>query len=286
MKEELFNKDDSLSHSIIETWDYYEKQVYKSRDKISAKNIHKLRVSTQRLEAILTLANHLKSNHNSKNAIFLIKKVRKSLGPLRDIQVKSKAINGLKQSQFSSIKSAEFSKFFANQKKSAKKKAHKCLDQISLINERQHIQKLTEKLVKVEAYKSQTQIQEDLDQKVKSSLSKLNKMMTHLNPKHVQDIHQFRIHVKKVRYQEEFLNSLYLSPKYDLGNLKAAQSITGQIQNDSILIKTLDRFLSKKKHADVAKALSFRKQIATSQAELINTDFKKLRELTWENHEK
>jgi polyphosphate kinase 2 (PPK2 family) len=71
----------------------------KSRAKISTRNIHQLRISTQKLEAILTLANSLKSNHNSKNVIFPIKKVRKSLGPLRDIQVESTALKGLELTQ-------------------------------------------------------------------------------------------------------------------------------------------------------------------------------------------
>lgn len=275
------SKNHLLSHSLLETWDKYEKHVHLCRKKISAKNIHHLRISTQKLEAILTLTNGLKSNHNSKNVIFLIKKVRKSLGPLRDIQVESTALKQLKDDKTGESKHNEFSEFFSDQKTAAKKKAIKCLDEISLKRERRHIEKLANKLVEVEFNKSEAQIQTELDQKVKSSVSKLSEMLIHLDPKRIKDIHRFRIHAKKLRYQGEVLNSLRDSPTFDLKNLKKAQSVAGRIQNDSVLLKTLGKFLSKKKYSEDPRALSVQKRIATHQANLVNKDFKNLSVLTW-----
>jgi CHAD domain-containing protein len=105
--------------------------------------------------------------------------------------------------------------------------------------------------------------------------------MNRINPKRVKEIHRFRIHAKKLRYQGEFLNSLTESPVFDLNNLKTAQSIAGRIQNDSLLLNRLDQFLSKNKHVDDAKAIAYRKQIATNQAKLISKDFKELSATKW-----
>lgn len=274
-------KNQLLSHSLLETWANYENQVHLSRNNTSVKNIHQLRISTQKLEAILTLANGLKANHNSKNIIFLIKKVRKSLGPLRDIQVESKVFNELSGKKLESSKHDQFSKFFLDQKKAAKKKATKCLDEISLKKERLRIQKLANRLVSVEAKKTEKQIQNELNRNIKSSIIKLNHFVAHIDPKRVKDIHRFRIQAKKLRYQGEILNSLTAKPMFDLKNLKSAQSIAGRIQNDSVLLKTLDRFLSKKKHAEDPNALSVQKKIAVHQRKLINNNFKELSAIRW-----
>ena len=162
------SKNHSLSHSVLNTWKNYEKQVCLSRRQISTKNIHQLRISTQKLEAVLTLANSLKSNHNSKNIIYLIKKVRKCLGPLRDIQVESAALKGLKENEIKHSGQSKFSKFFSNQKTSARKKAIKCLDKISLKHEQLRIKRLAKKLAGIENQKSEKRIQVELDRKVKS----------------------------------------------------------------------------------------------------------------------
>lgn len=272
-----------LSHSLSKTWTSYEKQVHLSRSKTSAKNIHRLRISTQRLEALLTLVNGLDANHHSKNIIFLIKKVRKSLGPLRDIQVESKVFNKLSAQQSENKKNNQLSKYFSIQKNVAKKKALKCLDEISIKHERLRIHKLIKKLINFQAQKTERQIQNELNRKIKSSIVKLNRFTAHIDPQRAKDIHRFRVKAKKLRYQGEILNSLSGKPILDLNYLKTAQSIAGRIQNDSVLLKTLDRFLSIKKHAKDSNALSVQKKIAIHQRKLINNTFKLRSDIKWGN---
>jgi CHAD domain-containing protein len=270
-----------LSHALSETWAKYEKQVRLSRDQSSIKNIHRLRVSTQKLEAVLTLANSIQSNHNSKNVIYLIKKVRKSLGPLRDIQVESLALGGLSSPSSPRQRDEDFTRYFTHQKSVAKKKANRFLKEISLKRERNHVGKLVRKLMQIEEKKTSSQIHQDLHQQVKSSLSKLNEVIPTLNPERIKEIHQFRIQAKKLRYQGECLNSLSRTPSFDLKNLKVVQSVAGRIQNDSILLRTLDQFLAKKKHSADPSALNYRTLVLANQKQLIERDFKQLGSLKW-----
>lgn len=261
-----------LSQSLLKTWSDYQKRVHQCRAKNSVKNIHQLRISTQKLEAILTLAHRLKSNHKSKSVIFLIKKVRKSLGPLRDNQVESATFQSTNKN---------LSKFLLIQKMNAKKKANKSLKNISLKHDGIYIKKLAKDLIGIESRKSRMSIKAELDEKVKSSISDLEKTMKHLNPKRAKITHRFRIHAKKLRYQAEILNTLSDKSPFELANLKAAQEVTGRFQNNRVLLKTIDQFLSKKKHAHNSKVLLLKKRIEKNQKKLIKKDFKELSAKKW-----
>lgn len=276
-------KNHSLSEALRKTWITYEKKVHLARNHTSPKNIHQLRISTQKLEAVLTLANSLHSTHHSKNIIVLIKHVRKSLGPLRDIQVESTALENLRDENLNGHKQPEFSTFFTGQKSKAKKKAVDCLEKISLGHERKRIEKLAQKLEKLELGKEKGKIQSQLDSKMKSSVLKFNEIMKNVNPERIKEIHRFRIMAKKLRYQGECVNSLTGLSKYDLPNLKRVQTVAGRIQNDSILISTLEKFLAKKKHEDDPKALKIKKRIQDNQTKLIKKDFSELSKIKWAN---
>ncbi len=271
----------SLSQILRKTWIAYEKKVHLSRNHISPKNIHQLRISTQKLEAVLTIANSLHSTHHSKNIIILIKNVRKSLGPLRDIQVESAALENLRDENLNGHKQREFSIFFSKQKSKAKKKAASCLQKIELVSESKRVEKLIKKLEQVELKQDKNKIQSQLDLKMKSSAQKFNKVMRAVNPENIKEIHRFRIMAKKLRYQGKCVNSLTGLAQYDLPALKRIQSVAGRIQNDSILISTLEQFLAKKKHEDDPRALKIKKRIEDNQFKLIKKDFNQLSVVKW-----
>ncbi len=276
-------KNQSLSQSLHKTWSNYEEQVHLSRNQTSPKNIHQLRISTQKLEAVLSLAHSLHATHHSKNIISLIKNVRKSLGPLRDIHVESTALENLIQERLKAHKLRKFSKFFAKRKGSAKKKASKCLRNISLSQERKRVDRLAQKLKKNELDNDKNKIEVQLNSIMKSSFLKLNKVMKNVNPERIKEIHRFRIMAKKIRYQAECLNLMTGLTSYNLQKLKDIQSVAGRIQNDGILICTIDRFLAKKKHGKDIQALKIRKRIKDNQDKLINDKFSQLSAIKWQN---
>ena len=71
-------KNHFLSQSLLQAWKNYKSQVHLSRRKASPKNIHQLRIATQRLEAMLTLIDGLKPTDDSKVIVSSVKKVRKN----------------------------------------------------------------------------------------------------------------------------------------------------------------------------------------------------------------
>ncbi|MBC7456673.1 MAG: CHAD domain-containing protein [Bdellovibrionaceae bacterium] len=270
------------SQSLMTTWLEYEKQVHLTRKKASAHNIHQLRISTQMFEAVLRLVSGLNSARHTKNLISLIKKVRKSLGSLRDIHVEAKSMQKQEdEKHFGKIK--KFSKYFTKKKVAAEKKADLCLEQISLKREKFCVEKLVKKIKKIETVMTRSQIQSKIRQEIKKSVVKLNKRMKNINPDRAKEIHRLRIIVKKLRYKGECLNSLAGESHFDLGNLKAVQSVAGRIQNDSVLLKTLDRFLAKKENRNNSKILKIRKKVADHRVKTISDQFNKLNILKWAN---
>ncbi len=270
-----------MSHLLQKTWVVYEKQTHLTRGRTSIINIHQLRILAQKLEAILTLTDGLHSTHHSKNVASLIKHVRKSLGPLRDIQVESISLEDLNSRSAHNSENDEFNKFFSDEKKKAKKLAIECLEEISLESEKMSVHKLVTKLKQIESHHDKDKIRSQLDRKMKSLDLKFHKMMKTLNPQKVDEIHRFRVLAKKLRYQGECINLVKGLPKYDLNNLKTVQSVTGKIQNDSVMLKTLNLFLSKKKHQNDPDALKLRAQIENHQALLIDDEFSQLAKLKW-----
>jgi CHAD domain-containing protein len=266
---------------LRKTWHVYEKKVHLSKNHTSPKNIHQLRISIQKLEAILTLANSLHSTHHSKNIMALIINVRKNLGPLRDIQVESLAIENLRDENMKDHKHRKFSTFFTKQKRKAKKKAESCLEKISIEKESKRTEKLVQKLEKIELSHDQTKIKKQLNLKMKLNMIKFNHMMKNVNPKKIKEIHHFRIMAKKLRYQSECMNTLTGLARYDLPQLKRVQSVAGRIQNDSMLISTLDQFLENKKNKHDPQVLKIKKRILDQQKKLISQDFMKLTTLNW-----
>ncbi|MBC7467256.1 MAG: CHAD domain-containing protein [Bdellovibrio sp.] len=271
----------ALSKSLKTTWKQYEDKVHLAKDSQSSKNIHQLRISTQKLEAILTLINSINLTHGSNSIVYLIKKVRKSLGPLRDLQVEATAFSRLNEQKLKGEKLNLFSKFFNLQKVKAQKKAAHSLEDISLKHDKIRVLKLAQKLSLIESKKNKYKIQDQMDHQLKKTVIKINKDLKKINPCEVKQIHKFRIKVKKLRYQQECLNSLPDRLLIDFENIKDVQDIAGRIQNETVLIKTLDKFLSKKKNCEDQKIIKFREDLVISQAKHIKKDFSKITPFEW-----
>ncbi len=269
-------KNRSVSQSIAQAWTNYEKQVRSSRSKASIKNIHKLRVSTQKFEAILNLANCVHQNNRSKNIISQVKNIRKSLGPLRDMHIQFKKLQKFKIKNFSDKKQNAFLKFMSGQKKAAHKKAIQRLDDISLRDEKNDVKKIIKKIKNYESENNKKSNQIQLNSKMKIDMSFLNDSLRNINPERAKEIHEFRTLAKKIRYQAEYINSITDSKKYDLKKIKFIQNITGEIQNDSVLIHTLDHFLKIKKNYNNSKVLKIKKEIQDHQAAIVKKDLNHL----------
>lgn len=259
----------SLSHSLRQQWDGFEKQFQLTRKKASTKNVHALRVSTRRLEAVLLLANTLKSNLKSQKILSMIKKVRKSLGPLRDIQVEELALKELRFKPVEQKKGETFESFLSRKKSDAKKEARHYLKQISLKQKRKSLYEIEKQLQALESKKDRVQMEARLNKKIKSSVLRLNKTISNHRPVQIEKIHRCRILAKRCRYQSECMKSMTGSSIVDLPTLRQLQYVSGKVQNEKVLIQTLDRFLDKKKNRDNLQALALRKKVCDMQSQLM-----------------
>lgn len=263
------SKVQTLSHSLKQQWDSFEKQFQLTRENTSPNNVHALRVVTRRLEATLVMANYLKFTRKSQKILSMIKKVRKSLGPLRDIQVEELALKELHFNEMDRKKGKTFRTFLSRNKEDAKKKARQCLKQIALKKKRKSLLQLEKKLQAFESKKDRGQIEKRLKEKIKSNILRLNRTVSDQGPMKVEKIHRIRLLIKKCRYQCEGMKSLTDDSIVDLSKLRQLQTVTGKIQNDKILIQTLDRFLDKKKNHDNLPALALRKKVCAIQSQLM-----------------
>ncbi|MBC7458924.1 MAG: CHAD domain-containing protein [Bdellovibrionaceae bacterium] len=272
-----------LSETLEKYWKNYANFVHSSREKISSKNIHKFRIATLKLEAVLGLVNTLKDIKHANRITDLLNKIRKNLGPLRDSQVESSLLDDIMDKKSKDKDSKSLIKFFNQDKQHAKKKAQKALENIQLKQEKSIVDEVSKAILEVEVAKNKKQIKNELDQKMKSSVLKYNFILSKIDPAQVKDIHNFRIFAKKLRYRAECLQSLEKKSRFSLKTLKKVQSVAGQIQDDTVLLKKLNQFRSlgkKNEHIHLEKTYN---KIGNHRDKLIKKDFSQLQSLKWLN---
>ena len=278
----------TLRQTFLSTWKNYEKHLEAANQRASTKNIHQLRISTQQLQAALTLMSALKPIPAVKDLAQFIKRLRKNLSSLRDIQVESITFEKLKTSDNDSRK---LTRFFKQKKARTKKKALRHLSVAAKSPIRFQINQVAEGLSQIEDTQTIPKINKQLHEKLHSTALEFNVKMEKLNPASVKDIHKFRILTKKFLYQNEFLNSFATATGRKparrserlFEHLKTIQSVTGRIQNDSVLLKTIDQYLDKKSHHHEATPIALRRRIKLNQTQIVKNEFSKFRDFAWQN---
>lgn len=271
----------SLSQALVQTWEDYEKQIHITRSKTSAKNIHDVRILTQKLQAIVTLSRHLWTKGRKKNIISLIQTVRKDLGPLRDIQVETEALKSLKLKNLSQKTQKHFLKYVFSQQKKAKEKAVLCLKSIHLKHENKQIKKLVKNLQQMEESHVAAAILKQLNLRMIRDFSKMNHYKKKMDPDKVSNIHHYRLLAKRLRYQGDCINALAGFEKYNLSDLKQTQNAAGQIQNQRLLINTLKHFIKKSRNDLALKKL--KSHLEDLQSQLIHKNVLQSESVKWKN---
>jgi|GEM_PF-5494641 len=276
-----------LSLQLAENWSQFTQQLLRSKNQLSTKNIHQVRVTSQRLEAILRLIKVLKLNKTSQSSlrplIKNIKTVRKSLGPLRDLQVESITLKGLLGK--GSSPHSELAKELNTKIVGAESQAKLALKKGVRFTKEYHAKaysKLSFELKRLESEKSPGEIREPLKNHLRKLVQSFNKSLSSIDPKQAAEIHQLRLQAKKLRYRGECLNSFSGKRVIDLSHLKKLQSIAGDIQNDRVLLKTLAEFPKSKDSELNAKLARLRQKTSENQKELMTKDFAKIGTLPWQ----
>ena len=141
------HKDNLISKTIARAWAHYRDWVKSSRRKANFRNIHALRVATERLEAIIVICRALFKSNHGKKLIQSFKETRKKLGPLRDLQVESE----VSESEVKNSELKKFSKFISKKKRRAEGFSLRYLSAIPLKKEKRLIKQiLSKKLILAE----------------------------------------------------------------------------------------------------------------------------------------
>lgn len=229
-----------ITEPIARSWLHYREKIRDSRKNPNEENIHDLRVATQRFEAILKISQSLICSRSTSKLIKSLKKTRKILGPLRDLQVE------LRQCQH---KNKTFFRFLQQKEKQQTKCASQYLKAIPLKYEKKLLQKLVaRKFRKAENTYTAEKTHSLLTPIIKSSLLKLNQIANKKSIPPVKRVHKLRQLAKKLRYQEEAFESMFARPSLDLSKLKLIQSGFGKIQDQNALFENMNRYLSKKQN--------------------------------------
>lgn len=259
-------------------WDVYVKVLKRSKTNASEKNIHELRVSTQKFEAALSLARGLIDSDEPEFLIKELKRTRKRLGQLRDLQVESKKFRTTGNKRLRT-----FSNYIDSREKKVKKKTMHCLNGVSMELQNKSVLKIRNSLAEFEKEHSRHSIQDASEKKVKAIYDDLEKTISDPKKLKLKDIHHSRILVKRLRYQGKILDAVFGSHRLDLKALRSAQVLVGKIQDEHTLQKTMEKYLKKAKNRKDDEVFKFCKRIEKNKDKLIRTVVKNLSMIKWQS---
>lgn len=226
----------NLSTSLQNVWSNYEELLKLSSKKSNNRNIHKLRIATQRLEAGLILSSGITDSRWFDKLIQELRHTRKQIGPLRDLYVERKiARKWPPQLQF--FYSKKFSTFLKDKIKSEEKADKKFLKTIPLKKQKKHIGKIIWRLKDQESRLEASEIQKLKDNTLEKSFIQVKETLREMKPDDIKTLHHFRVQSKRLRYQKEFVEPSAVDPLIEI------QQKVGTIIDQKVMTKTLKKFL-------------------------------------------
>ncbi len=270
----------SISSSLDSAWNKYEDNLSRSRSNLSVDNVHDLRVSTQRLEAILCLSRILTKSKKLSRLLKNLKKTRCSLGPLRDIQVEMLELNEMK---FSSKDTKEYFFYCDNRKKIAQKKALRAIKRNTPHSHAKIFEREKKKVNAIEKTVSHHVIKEKLEANLRNYFFPLNRKLRNHSIQKRKGLHKYRILTKQLRYQGEAMKELLGSTMFNMKDLKGTQAELGKIQDNSNIIKNLNTFLSSQKRLKQPGLEAIRDQIQLTHEKLVQLELQALSTQQWKN---
>lgn len=274
-------KNHTLCDSVLAAWKDFERELVLCRSKLTAKNVHHLRISSQRLEASLKLASCLKKSKRSKKLISSVQILRKGLSPLRDLQVESMGIKKI----FTDAKAdKKFSRFLNKESLRASAKADLSLRRLSIRKQKRRLFRWTKKLTKIEDLRGQALVRRQLNKDLRNSIHNFGRVLQDVSANEPEQIHSYRKIAKKIRYKQECVNSFTGKPQ--AGRIKAQrlasiQSVTGQIQNNNVLLKSLDAFLHKYGRHQNHNVAKVQKSLQIKQHKFMSDEMPTLKSIPW-----
>lgn len=238
----------SASQSLVDIWLNYDQQFHVAIKNPSTTHVHDLRIAMRRTEATLELLKTVLPKNGAKKLIVELKRTRKQLGPLRNMQVENKLLKDLgKKSvgvEYPKYLISSISKNIKNEKKRVKVFLKK---RVSFKQQQNVIARIYDELFIEESITGRLKIQYRLNDAMKKTISDMKVAGQGIIIKNVSTFHRLRKKTKKFRYQKEYLNLIHGSRSTGLGPFKAIQDELGSLMDKDLLIKAVSNDLMDKK---------------------------------------
>jgi CHAD domain-containing protein len=236
----------ALLFSLDRTWSDFSNAWKKARSKSSEKSVHDLRVSTRRLIAILELANALSNRKEIPKLQKRLKKILKSMGPLRDVQVQLETVSHVGNGDL-----------IADFKRTLKRREKREINRIPLELKRGRKDRLEGKLKRARSEFSRlngTRNNERIHRTIERILGlrrneflKAERRFQKFQQRDGEALHEMRIALKKLRYVVEAAEPvLGPSAKEQSRGMRTFQQLMGDSRDLEMLRAELEKWARKK----------------------------------------
>lgn len=233
---------DSLVSTLDRSWKEFSRAWKKARTKASEKSIHDLRVNTRRLIATLGLMRALSRDTEITDLQRRVKKILKSMGPLRDIQVQLEGISEMPESDILQ----DFTRTLQRREKKEIKAIRAQLKQGRKRSLSKQISRIQGGLVKREQRADATKAKRAVERILASRRDEFITSHRRFSGDDV-TLHEMRIALKKLRYAVEAAQPMLNgSAKRSAVKMHDFQQLMGNTRDIEILRTELEKWADKK----------------------------------------
>ncbi|MBC7540226.1 MAG: CHAD domain-containing protein [Bacteriovorax sp.] len=252
-----------LAESLKENGASYIELLKSVRKNVSEESVHEIRVTIRKLEACLELLDSLGIRH--KNLSKDLRHIRKIHGPIRNMHVELESIKNIEDM----VNLKPFKIYLKKHVKKFEKNLLKELDHFSLEKKYKEIQKIVDKLLKKDIPVLDEKAINPMETKLQKTSKEFEKSKKSFSPNIPKSIHAIRITAKKLRYQGEILKPAINFDNINLRELKRLQATFGNIQNNNVLQKSINKYLRKNSNKGSRSVLKLQTYIAKEQNNLV-----------------
>ena len=236
---------DELVSSFNRSWKRFSGTWKKARTDASEKSVHDLRVNTRRIIATLELARVLSNRGNIAKVQRRFKKVLKSMGPLRDVQVQLDTVSQLRRG-------AVIGDFVRRLKRREGEEIHRIQNALKRGRKRRlaaEMKQLGTEFGRLHESLDGERIHRSVNRVLsgrQNEFSKAKRRFDRLQLRNEETLHVMRIALKKLRYVVEALEPvLGPSAKPKARQMDAFQQLMGECRDLQILRMELERWAKK-----------------------------------------
>lgn len=224
-----------------------------ARKNLSAERVHNLRKATRRLQAALQVAGCFVRDPDIHFLDQELENLRRTLGPLRNIQVEIKSVSRNKSLD-------SLLKFLRKREKKLKRRMREVFTEIKVKNQKRAIETVVNHVIsrqKEEPRKHGHNLKDWFNMRVQ----RFEKIRSS------KDLHWIRTEAKKLRYEGEILNAIGTGP-ISLRPFERIQSSVGKIQDGKVMLKSIDRYLDRKTGKKVVPVETLKEHLLANQERL------------------